>query len=251
MLLRCFSIANAARAIPVAGLISTVFLLGIATDTPAAWAANIGVGSGIRIDRPLRSMKDLRDSNVVKQRFDYSCGSAALATLLRYNFDDRLTERDVLVQLFSLLSADEKKVSIEKGFSLLDLQRVAHARGYMAEGFRIEPKDLDKLDGPVIVYIEPHGYKHFAVLRGIRGDRVYLADPSRGNVRMPLYAFLSDWLQEGGTGIIFAVEPDTGLPKQQTPLSLHNSGLPQPEIMSARELLAVGNPYVQLPELSR
>jgi uncharacterized protein len=251
MLLRCLSRLNAAGAIPVAGVISTVFLLASAASTREAWAANIGVGAGIRIDRPLRSMKDLRDANVIKQQLDYSCGSAALATLLRYNFDDRLSEQDVLVQLFSLLSSDEKKVSIKKGFSLLDLQRVAHARGYKAEGFRIEPKDLNKLLGPVIVYIEPHGYKHFAVLRGIRGDRVYVADPSRGNVRMPLYAFLSDWLQEGGTGIIFVVEPDTGLPKQQTPLSLHNLGLPQPEIMGARELLAVGNPFVQLPELSR
>ena len=28
-------------------------------------------------------------------------------------------------------------------------------------------------------------------------------------------------------------------------------GLPQPEIMTAREMLAVGNPFVRLPELSR
>ncbi len=43
-------------------------------------AASIGIGAGARIDVPLKSLKDLRDENLVKQRFDYSCGAAALAT---------------------------------------------------------------------------------------------------------------------------------------------------------------------------
>jgi hypothetical protein len=88
-------------------------------------------------------------------------------------------------------------------------------------------------------------------LRGVKGDRVYLADPSRGNIRMPAYTFLESWLQEGGTGIIFVVEPKTGLPNDKVPLALNVEGLPQPEIMTVREMLAVGNPFVMLPELSR
>ena len=136
-------------------------------------------------------------------------------------------------------------------FSLLDLQRVAQARGYNAQGFRLEPEQLAMLGGPVIVFIEPRGYEHFAVLRGVRGDRVYLADPSRGNIRMPGYTFLEGWLQDGGTGIIFVVEPKPGLPDSETPLTLAIEGLPQPEIMTAREMLAVGNPFVRLPELLR
>ena len=35
-------------------------------------------------------MKDLRDAGVVKQRFDFSCGAAALATMLRYGFGDEV-----------------------------------------------------------------------------------------------------------------------------------------------------------------
>ena len=61
-------------------------------------------------------------------------------------------------------------------------------------------RGLPRLGGPVIVFIEPRGYKHFVVLRGTRGDRVYLADPSRGNIRMPAYRFLDSWLGENGTG---------------------------------------------------
>jgi ABC-type bacteriocin/lantibiotic exporter with double-glycine peptidase domain len=100
-----------------------------------------------------------------------------------------------------------------------------------------------------MVFIEPRGYKHFAVLRGVRGDRVYLADPSRGNIRMPMYAFLATWLQDDGKGIIFVVEPKSGLPAGTMPLSLAGTaaerGLPYPEIMAARELLTVGNTLVR------
>ena len=216
-----------------------------------ASAANISVGSGTRIDVPLKSMKDLRDEGLVKQRFDYSCGAAALATILRYGFGDEVTEREILVQLFDLLSEDEEGLRRKEGFSLLDLQRVAQARGYKAQGFRLEPQYLPELHGPVIVFIEPRGYKHFAILRGVRGDRVYLADPSRGNIRMPAYTFLDSWLGDNNKGIIFVVEPKDGLPDREFPLSPLEDGLPQPEILTAREMLAVGNPFVRLPELAR
>ena len=216
-----------------------------------AWGANVGVGGGTRIERPVRTMKDLRDVNVIKQAFDYSCGAAALATILRYGLNDNVTERQVLEQLFSLLPRDELQSTVMQGFSLLHLQRVAQARGYRAEGFRLEPQFLSGLSGPVIVYIQPRGYKHFAVLRGIKDDRVFLADPSLGNVRMPMYQFLESWRDVSGTGVIFVVEPTTGLPEGKTPLTLSVPGLAQPEIMTARELLAVGAPFLTLPELSR
>ena len=251
MLLRNIFISIEAGVSRARRLIAACCLLGVVVIAPAAWAANIGIGSGIRVDPPVRSMKDLRDRGLVKQRFDYSCGAAALATILRYGFGEKVTEREILVQLFDLLSEDEKEVSRKEGFSLLDLQRVAQARGYKAQGFRLEAQYLSRLGGPVIVFIEPRGYKHFAVLRGAKGDRVYLADPSRGNIRMPEYTFLESWLQDGGKGIIFVVEPKTGLPEDRMPLTLTVKGLPQPEIMTAREMLAVGNPFVRLPELSR
>lgn len=224
-------------------------VVALTTDAPAA---SVDVGTGIRVERPLRSMKDLRDANVIKQQFDYSCGAAALATLLRYGLGDSVTEQQVLQQLFGLLSDEERPSVLGQGFSLLHLQRVAQARGYRAEGFRLEPRFLAQLNGPVIIFIQPRGYKHFAVLRGIKDDRVFLADPSLGNVRMPIYRFLEDWLDpSSGTGIIFVVEPTGGAVNRNTPLSLSIEGIAQPEILTARELLAVGNPFVTLRELSR
>lgn len=204
--------------------------------------AQIGIESGIRIPRAPRTLKDGRDHDVVKQRFDYSCGAAALATLLRHGLGAAVTERDVMDDLFRLLSDDERLIVGRSGFSLLHLQRVAQRRGYDADGFRLSPAQLTMLDGPVIVFIEPRGYKHFAVLRGVRGDRVYLADPSRGNIRMPLYRFLDDWVQDDGRGVIFVVEPRTGLPSAPSPLALRPGPVSPPEHMTVRELLGVSAP---------
>jgi uncharacterized protein len=152
-----------------------------------------------------------------------------------------VTERDVLSELFALLSDGEKATVRRTGFSLLHLQRVAEHRGFNAQGFRLTPEQLTMLDGPVIVFIEPRGYKHFAVLRGVQGDRAYLADPSRGNIRMPAYRFLHDWVQDDGRGIIFVVESPGGLPLLPVPLTLTNSRSPLPtEHMTVQELLSIG-----------
>lgn len=235
----------ARRQLAVAG--STLSIVAL---TGAALPAQIGIGSGLRADAPAASMKDLRDRYVVKQRFDFSCGAAALATLLRFGFGEIVTERDILTGMFDPLPESEQAIRRATGFSLLDLQRVAQGRGFNAQGFRLAPAQLSMLGGPVIVFIEPRGYRHFAVLRGVRAGRVHLADPSRGNIRMALETFVRGWVQDDGRGIIFVVEPKNGL-QARNPLMLANGASPYPEIMTAREMLAVGNALVQYPGLSR
>ncbi len=226
--------------------------LSIVLLSSAVVSAQIGLsGSTWRVNAPARSLKELRDRNVVKQRFDFSCGAAALATMVRYGLGAAVTEREILTELFGLLSDDERLVVGKTGFSLLHLQRVARARGYSAEGFRIGPDQLPLLGGPVIVYIEPRGYKHFAVLRGIDGDRVFLADPSRGNIRLRLDTFIESWRQGDGTGIIFIVEPPGATPGRKSALDLTDRGRPLPEIMTARELLAIGNVLARPVQSSR
>ena len=241
---------------PAAGLSSTGDLLGrsirwcclasLLTLLAGRSFAQTTISPGVRVDRPARSMKDERDRNVVKQRFDFSCGAAALATLLRYGLGEQVTERDVLTQLDGLLNDDERIAVQRTGFSLLHLQRVAQARGYQAEGFRLSAEQVAMIAGPVLVFIEPRGYKHFAVLRGIRGDRAYLADPSRGNVRVPIHTFLDHWVQDDGRGIIFVVEPDAGLAAADMPLALAKTRSSRPELMTAREMLAVGGSILRL-----
>ena len=173
------------------------------------------------------TLKQLRDQYVVKQKLDYSCGSAAMATLLRYYFGDRTSEEAILEKLFAPLSEKEKKVKAKRGFSLLDLRNVAQGLGYEAAGFKLSAQQLSRLSAPVIVHLEGDGYKHFAVLRGMSWRRVYLADPARGNLRMSLDRFLDEW-----KGIIFVLGRNDEDKIQDYPLAIHhNADYGQPELV--------------------
>jgi len=75
---------------------------------------------------------------------------------------------------------------------LNELKRVAEKKGYVAAAYKLLPQHLYKLNRPVIVYLEPGGKKHFSVLKKVKGDKVYLADPAKGNIRIELYRFLEE-----------------------------------------------------------
>lgn len=217
-----------------------------------AGATSVDIGAGARVEIPLRSFKALRDHQVVRQAYDYSCGAAALATLLTYGIADPVTEQEVLHAVWTSLAQEQQVLLKKQGLSLLDLQRVAQARGHKAQGFRLAPAYLATLTHPVLVFITPRGYAHFAVLRGVRGDRVFLADPAQGNVRMSLRTFLDMWLGEQGKGIIFAVERHDGTWSDALALALPTvSGLSRPEILTVRQLLEVGHPQIRFPHLFR
>lgn len=216
----------------------------------SASAATVNIGNGSRIFTPLHSIKDLRDQGVVKQGYDYSCGAGALATLLTYGIDDPVSEEIVLRQILEPLAKDQEQLRKKQGLSLADLQNVALARGHKAQGFRISPEYLPQLKGPVIVFIKPRGYEHFSVLKGVRADRAYLADPSLGNVRMPVYQFLDMWMDNSRKGIVFVVEKSDGQWAADTLLKPSANGLTQPEILTARRMLEVGSPYARFPLLS-
>jgi predicted double-glycine peptidase len=203
--------------------------------------AQVVVNAGsARVEVPVTSLRDQRDFGVVKQQFDYSCGAAALATLLTYGLDDKVGEDTLLHALLDGRSSEQIAALEKSGFSLLDLQRLAQQRGHKAQGFRIHADQLARLGYPVIVFIRPHGYRHFAVLKGVRGDRVYLADPSLGNVRMPMYRFLDMWADRSGRGVIFAVERSDGEWPEQFALRLAPNSGPPVEVLSAAKLSEVG-----------
>jgi predicted double-glycine peptidase len=203
---------------------------------------------GAREELPVSSLRAQRDFGVVKQEYDYSCGAAALATLLTYGLNDKVGEDTLLHNLLDGRSTAQIETLQKSGFSLLDLQKLAQQRGHKAQGFRIHADQLAKLGYPVIVFIQPHGYRHFAVLRGVRGDRAYLADPSLGNVRMPLYRFLEMWADKSGHGIIFAVERSDGKWPAEFALRLAGGSNPPIEIRSAEKL---SEPFVLPPGKQR
>lgn len=156
---------------------------------------------GSRVERQVLSWRELRDKGVVKQNYDYSCGSGALATLMRLGFGDEVSEEEIIFLLIQDKTAAELEEIEKKGYSLLDLKQVAEKKGYIAVMYKLQIKHLYQLKGPVLIYLEPEGQRHFSVLKEARGDRVYLADPAKGNIRIGLYRFQKEW-----PGIILAID---------------------------------------------
>jgi hypothetical protein len=147
-------------------------------------------------------MKDIRSEGVVRQRWDMSCGAAALSTLLTYDFKDNTPETAIVVWI--LHREDPARVRARGGFSLLDLKRFAQARGYNAEGFSdMSLEELASQKSSVIVPVRLKGFDHFVVVKGVSGDRVFLADPGFGNVTMKTSRFVQIWKN----GIVFVVHP--------------------------------------------
>jgi uncharacterized protein len=217
-----------------------IALLVVAGTVGRGVAQVVVQAAGAREEVHVVSLRAQRDMGVVKQGFDYSCGAAALATLLTYGLNDPVGEDALLRALLEPLSPDQLAALQKKGLSLLDLQRLALSRGHKAQGFRIGRDQLVKLSYPVLVFIRPHGYRHFAVFKGVRGDRVYLADPSLGNVRMPLYRFLDMWANESGQGVIFAVERKDGTWPDDFALRLPSRTSPPIEVLSAAKMRDIG-----------
>jgi predicted double-glycine peptidase len=158
--------------------------------------------AGARGEKLIRTMKDIRNEGVVRQRWDMSCGAAALSTLLTYDFNDNTPETAIVVWI--LHREDPARVRARGGFSLLDLKHFAQARGYQADGF--SDMSLDELasqKSSVIVPIRLKGFDHFVVVKGVLGDRVFLADPGFGNVTMKTNRFTKIWKN----GVVFIVHP--------------------------------------------
>ena len=163
----------------------------------------------------------LRQRNIVMQRRDYSCGAAALATIARYYWQDDVTEDTFLQALLEMLTAEEFKDRVENGLAISDLRRVAVKKGYLSTIGTLEWHKLVETKIPLIIPIKTREYDHFVVYRGSDLDRVYLADPTRGNIRVPIPRFLREWQKNA---ILVMVKPDAK-PRSSAPLLVRNDDL--------------------------
>ena len=177
----------------------------------ASLAATSALADGAR---HVRSLLELRQRNIVLQQFDLSCGAAALATILRYQHGESLTERDVAIGLISrdIYIEDPDVIRARGGFSLLDMNRYTERLGYDGGALGSVTYD-DLLDlAPAIVPVRLHGYNHFVVFRGAFEDNVVLADPAFGNRTMSRHRFIESWIEYADIGHVgFIVERKDGL----------------------------------------
>lgn len=153
-------------------------------------------GGGL-VFKPIESMRERRFANLVQQRTDFSCGAAALATLLNEAYGWRFSEEDVIKGM--LAGADPELVQ-RMGFSMLDMKRYTENLGLRARGYRLEPAQLAEVKVPAIVLLDVRGYKHFVVMQVNRDGWVYIGDSVLGHRKMSLDEFAQGW-----NGIVFAV----------------------------------------------
>ena len=143
------------------------------------------------ISAPVKTLVDLRYRAMVQQTYDVSCGAASLATILKYYYGVPVTEQEIVDVMFEL--GDKEKIQKE-GFSLLELKWFSQRLGFISEGYRVpRVENLRKLTVPAIALVNVRGYAHFVVIKAVRNDEVYVADPAFGNRVQSLQTFAREW----------------------------------------------------------
>lgn len=154
-------------------------LLALATAiaVPAqAGEVRVKAGPGF-ISVPVTSVKEGRFQTVIKQQYDYSCGSAAIASLLTFHYKEPVGEKEVFLEMYE---AGDKEEIQKAGFSLLDMKSYLKRRGLQADGFKMDMDTFAKVGLPAITLIETNGYRHFVVLKGVNDNEVLVGDPALG-----------------------------------------------------------------------
>lgn len=159
-----------------------------------------GVGPVGDYTMPVQSLVERRFLTVVRQQFDFSCGSASLATLLTYHF--HLPHNEAAVFLGMWRDGDREQIR-KLGFSLLDMKRYLASLGFEADGYRVSLEDVDRVGVPGIALLTISGYRHFVVVKGVTETEVLVGDPSVGLRAMPRTAF-----QEAWNGVYFVINTE-------------------------------------------
>jgi predicted double-glycine peptidase len=183
---------------------AAALLLAPALAHPAAARAQgleqalVEVGSTYYL-APVVSWRDMPFRTVVRQRYDYSCGSAALATLLRDHYGRSVDEAQVFRAMYAV--GDQAKIR-QVGFSLLDMKTYLASTGLAADGYRETVADLAASRTPAIAVITVGPYRHFVVVKGVANGRVLVGDPALGLKAYTLADFSKVW-----GGVVLLVRP--------------------------------------------
>lgn len=162
----------------------------------------------------LTTLKEIRHREsyrtTIRQQYDFSCGSAALATLLTYHYQRPVSEEAVFRAMYS--NGDQEKIQ-RHGFSLLDLKRYLEANGYEADGFEASLDELADARTPAVALIRENGYNHFVVVKGVRDGRVLVGDPSSGTRILRRADFEAMWIER----ILFVIRSHQNIAQFNSP----------------------------------
>jgi predicted double-glycine peptidase len=178
-------------------IIALAFLLCVASMIEAAQMPLSVLPGGAVVYKPIQSIRERKFADLVQQKTDFSCGAAALATILRQAYWLDVNEEQIIE---GMLSHSDKDLVRVQGFSMLDMKRYVESIGLRARGYRVAPETLNDIKIPVVVLMDIRGYKHFVVMQKVHQGWVYIGDPVLGHKRYKVDDFVKGW-----NGIIFAV----------------------------------------------
>lgn len=145
------------------------------------------------ISKPIKSWIEFKNENLTRQDYDYSCGSASVSTVLKYYYNQNISEKDVLDAVLDMKGlGKENKKELEDGdmnLSFLDLSEYVKLKGFKPVGLALDMKALKELKIPVILFVKIRKNEHFTVYRGMDEENVYLSDPSFGNMKIKIAKF--------------------------------------------------------------
>jgi hypothetical protein len=170
---------------------------------PAAEVRFHDVGAGARLK--VMTWRDIPFRGVVRQQYDYSCGSAAIATLLAHHYGRQTTEAEAFQAMYR--SGDQAKIR-KVGFSMLDMKRFAESVGLRADGLRLDVAGLERRGAPAIVLTDLGRYRHFVVVKGVKDGRVLVGDPAQGLKTYTAAEFRKLW-----NGVAFVLHDKPGQAK--------------------------------------
>jgi predicted double-glycine peptidase len=192
----------------------------------------------------VKSVAERKFEQVVRQQYDFSCGSAALATLLTFHYDEPTTERLAFATMYE--AGDKEKIA-RVGFSLLDMKNYLGSRGYEADGYQASLETLRSAGVPAIALISIKGYQHFVVIKGVQEQEVLVGDPALGIRAVPRDQFAGMWTN----GILFIIKNRSQTGQEHFNMAAEWGSLPRAPLDAplTRESLAAVT--LALPVLSR
>ncbi|MDE2583087.1 MAG: C39 family peptidase [Rhodospirillales bacterium] len=193
---------------PLIFLLAGTALLASATVGAARagsiFLSGISLGAGTASVH-VESLQARKFTRVIRQHYDFSCGSAALATLLTYNYGLPVSEARVFKSMFE---RGDKKVIARYGFSLLDMKNYLARHRLPSAGFRAPLARLAQVGVPAIALVDVRGYHHFVIIEGVRDRTVLLADPALGVRTEKIADFEKHW-----SGVFFLILTDVARAK--------------------------------------
>jgi predicted double-glycine peptidase len=165
--------------------------LGLGATTAFADDLRLVAPLGGNLTVPTVSLKEARFVATLRQQYDFSCGSAAVATLLTHHYGWKVEESTVFQAMFEHGNRDKIR---REGFSMLDMKRYMDSRGFATDGVEATLDELAKAKLPAIVLIKENGYAHFVVIKGVRPGQVVIGDPAMGTRVLARKDFERVWM---------------------------------------------------------